>query len=134
TNECAIEKLQTIHSKLKLIHGNLSEEYPEQLMSTMYLPADAKVLELGGNVGRNSCVIATILNDSKNLVSVESSKESALLLQDNRDINGLQFHIEPSAISKVPLIQMGWNTIPSEVDQPGFFRVNTITFDELQKK
>ncbi len=128
------EKIQMIHSKLELIHGSLTEEYPEQLMTTMYLSSDAKVLELGGNVGRNSCVIASILQDSRNLVTIESCKEYAKDLQENRDHNGLNFHIEASAVSKVPLIQEGWTTIVSEVDLPGYVRVNTITFDEVQSK
>lgn len=128
------EKLKKIHSKLNLIHGSLAEEYPEQLMTAMFLPEIAKVLELGGNVGRNSCVIASILRNEKNLVTLESNGESAKLLQENRDHNGLKFHIEAAALSKVPLIQSGWITIPSDIVLDGFFRVNTITFHELQKK
>lgn len=49
--------MQKIHSKLNLILGNLLEEYPEQLMTAMYLKKNAKVLELGANIGRNTCVI-----------------------------------------------------------------------------
>ena len=129
-----VAHLNEIHSRLKLIHGKLLEEYPEQLMAAMFLPSNAKVIELGANVGRNTCVIGTILNDSRNLVAIESSKESAKLLQENRDYNQLQFHIEASAISKVRLIQSGWVTIPSEIDYPGYSPVDTITFDEVQKK
>jgi FkbM family methyltransferase len=134
TLDYATERLQLIHSKLRLIHGSLLEEFPEQLMTAMFLPEDAKVLELGGNVGRNSCVIASILNDSSNLVTMESCPKSAKLLKKNRDFNGLRFHIEVAAISKIPLIQSEWNSMPSTVDVPGFFRVNTMTFDEVQKK
>ena len=121
----ATAKLQAIHSNLTFFHGSLLDEYPEQLMTTIYLPSDAKVLELGGNVGRNSCIIASLLEDARNLVTVESS---------NRDYNGLQFHIEASAISKVPLIQSGWRSFPSAVDVPGYFRVDTISFDALQEQ
>jgi hypothetical protein len=127
-------KLQNIHSKLQLLHGNFQEEYPEQLMTAMYLSDDAKVLELGGNVGRNSCVIASILKNSKNLVTLESCPDSAVLLRKNRDINELKFNIEVSALSKRPLIQSGWTTIPSAVDLPGYFRLNIISFDDLQEK
>lgn len=127
-------RLQMIHEKLKLVHGSFLTEYPEQLMSVRYLSRDAKVLELGGNIGRNSCVIASILKHSTNFVTVESCPESAEILRQNRDLNGLKFHIEVSAVSKVPLIQKEWVTIPSVVDLPGFSRVNIISFDELQKK
>ncbi len=130
----AKHKLETIHSKLHLVHGSLAEEYPEQLMAAMYVSKNAKVLELGGNVGRNSCVIASILKKSKNLVVVESSSESAKLLQENRDANKLQFHIEASAISKVPLVQSGWKTVPSKVDLPGHTRIKTISYAKLKKK
>lgn len=126
-------RLHAAHARLRLVHGSLAEEYPEQLMTAMFLSSNAKVLELGANVGRNSCVIATLLNDSRNLVAVESSAGTAKLLQENRDMNGLQFHIVAGAISKVPLIQDGWwTTKPSDVDVPGWTRVNTMTFDEVQ--
>lgn len=130
----SVTKLQIIHSKLKLVHGSFDDEYPEQLMTAMFLPSDAKVLELGGNMGRNSCVIASILEDSRNLVVLESDKGFAGCLQRNRDCNALQFRIEASALSKIPLIQSGWNTIPSTVDLPGYFRVDTIDFNTLQRK
>lgn len=130
----ATQKLESIHSKLRLVHGSLSEEYPEQLMATMYLPSDAKVLELGGNIGRNSCVIAAILDDSRNLVTMEPNIEYINDLQENRDCNGLQFHIEASAVSMRPLIQLGWDTFPSEEILPGYSRVSTINFEQLQKK
>ncbi len=134
SREEGINKLQKIHSKLRLLHGSFEDEYPEQLMAAMYLHPDAKVLELGGNVGRNSCVIGSILQDSRNLVILESDKRSAECLQQNRDYNNLQFHIEASALSKIPLIQSDWTSKPSNVDLPGFFRVDTIIFDEVQKK
>lgn len=130
----AMARLQLIHSKLDLLHGSLLEEYPQQLMATMFLPEDAKVIELGGNFGRNSCVIASLLNDSRNLVVLESCLDYAILLEENRNINGLKFHIEASAISKVPLIQLGGKTIPNKVEVPGYPRVNTITFNQLQNK
>ena len=130
----AITQLQRIHSGIKLIHGDISLEYAEQLMASMYLPSDAKVLELGGNVGRNSCVISTILKNSGNLVTVEPSKIWARQIEQNRDYNNLHFYVEASAVSQVPLIQKGWITIPSEIDLPDYTRVDTITFNDLQSK
>ena len=127
-------RLQSVHNKLRLLYGSFQEEYPEQLMTAMYLPSDAKVLELGANVGRNSCVIASLLSDSRNLVSVESCPDSARYLQKNRDHNRLKFHIEASAVSKIPLIQRGWFTIPGNEVLPGYVKVKTITFDQLQRK
>jgi hypothetical protein len=51
TTQQIIEK---IHSKLNIKHGNLSDELPEQKMSVRYLKGNEKVLEIGGNIGRNS--------------------------------------------------------------------------------
>ena len=130
----AQDQLQKIHSSLRFSYGSLQDEYPEQLMAALFIPPEAQVLELGGNIGRNSCVIASLLKNSKNLVTMECSKESAKLLRKNRDRNKLQFRIEEAAISKVPLIQSGWMTIPSEEEKPGFVRVNTLSFEEVQKK
>ena len=61
------QQLSDLHSKLKLNYGNFSEEYPEQEMAVMYIKPDDIVLEIGGNIGRNSCIIGSLLNDSKNL-------------------------------------------------------------------
>jgi predicted O-methyltransferase YrrM len=35
-----------------------------------YLDSNSKVLELGGNIGRVSLIIASILNNDKNLVVI----------------------------------------------------------------
>ena len=128
------EKLQGIHSKINLMYGTLDQEYNEQLMTVMYLPKDAKVLEIGGNIGRVSCVIASILTHQDNFVTLESVPGYAMQLQENRDLNGFKFHIEAAALSKVPLIQQGCNSFPSEVLLPGHIWVKTITFADLQKK
>ena len=47
-------KIKNIHSKLKIKHGSFDEELPEQKMAVKYLNGNEKVLEIGGNIGRNS--------------------------------------------------------------------------------
>ena len=59
-------KLYNIHSKLKLNYGSFYEELPEQKMAVRYLTGNEKVLEIGGNIGRNSLIIASILNSNNN--------------------------------------------------------------------
>lgn len=59
--------LTKIHSILVFRHGNLQEEYPEQCLTCQFIRPHDIVLEIGGNIGRNSCIIASILNDSSNL-------------------------------------------------------------------
>jgi FkbM family methyltransferase len=132
----AIDKLKHIHNVLKLDYGSFSEEYPEQIMATKFLKGNEKVLEIGGNIGRNSLVIAHILNSNgnNNFVSLECSDESAQMLTHNKNLNKLQFQIEPSALSKRNLIQRNWDTIQSNVLLDGYKHVNTINWDTLCSK
>ena len=132
------QKLADLHSKLKLNHGNFSEEYPEQEMVAMYIKPDDIVLELGGNIGRNSCIIASLLNDSKNLVVFESFNIIAQQLKENRDLNNLNFHIEDCAISKCDLYQKDWNTKPdnemNSEDYNNWTKIKTSTWSDIKNK
>lgn len=129
-------KLRGIHNYISLSFGNMSEEFPEQLMAAMYIRETDTVLEIGANIGRNTCVIASLLNDDTRLVTLECCQEYVKQLQVNRDQNGFNFHIEASALSKVGLMQQGWNTFLSGegVTPAGYTKVNTITFSELETK
>lgn len=126
-------RLLQIHSSLQLRHGSLHEEFPEQMMAINYLNGDEKVLEIGGNIGRNSCVIGRILNHS-DFVSMECDPAIAEQLIENRDLNQLTFHVENAALSKRKLIQKGWDTIPSDVLLEEHAWVPTITLEELNEK
>ncbi len=109
------KKLTDIHNKLQIRYGSFKEELPEQKMVVRYLKGHEKVLEIGGNIGRNSLVIAYILDNPSNFVTLESDVNIAEQLRENMVLNSLNFHIESSALSNRTLIQSGWNTIPSEV-------------------
>jgi len=126
-------KLATIHTKYKLTYGQFWEELPEQKMAARYLTGKEKVLEIGGNLGRNTFVIAHIVGDD-NLVTLESNPLFAAQLMVNRNMNGRHFHIEASALSARKLIQNHWTSQPSEVLQDDHQWVNTITWADLQKK
>jgi FkbM family methyltransferase len=129
------DTLQKIHSKLQIIGGYFIHELEEQLMSVNYLKGDEKVLEIGGNIGRNSMVIASLLGENQNnLVVLETDEKNASILRQNRELNNMNFHIEISALSKRKLIQKGWDTIPSEKLLDGYKWVNTITLKELRDK
>ena len=128
----ATQRLLTIHNQLSLIHGSLHEEFPEQLMAAMFISENDKVLEIGGNVGRNSCVIGSMLKNSNQLVVAESDFETAVQLVNNRENNRLGFLVENSAISCVLLYQYGWDTTPEY--KPGFIPIQTITYTELKNK
>jgi len=128
------KKLTDIHNKLQIRYGSFKEELPEQKMVVRYLKGHEKVLEIGGNIGRNSLVIAYILDNPSNFVTLESDVNIAEQLRENMVLNSLNFHIESSALSNRTLIQSGWNTIPSEVLQEGYKFVNTITLSNLLYK
>jgi len=128
--------INEIHSKLMLKYGSFEEELPEQKMSVKFLTGNEKVLEIGGNIGRNSLVIAYILNKNNNndFVVLESNFNIYNQLVENRNLNNFNFHIENAALSKRPLIQKGWDTIPSSVVLDGYSPVNIINYDELKNK
>jgi FkbM family methyltransferase len=105
-------KLKHIHEKLKFVGGSLKHEFPEQLMSVKFIHPNAKVLEIGSNIGRNTLVIASLLKSSKNLLTLETSSESANILTQNRDINKFKFQIINAALSKTPLFQQSWKCLP----------------------
>lgn len=127
-------KIENIHSKLKLNYGTLEDELPEQKMIVKYLKGDEKILEIGGNIGRSSLVIASILENTNNLLTLESDENISKQLIENRESNNMKFHIESSALSKRKLIQKDWDSKPSETLEPGFKWVNTITLEQLKMK
>lgn len=131
------ENLESIHSKLNFQFGSIKDEYPEQLISMQFVSPHHTVLELGGNIGRNSCVIGSILNNSENLLVVESDLDNAAKLKTNRDNNNLSFLIEDSAISQTELYQKDWLTKPVDEIQGNveeWKKIKTITWSELKNK
>ena len=120
--------------KLKLDFGSFNDEYPEQIMVVKFLKGHEKVLEIGANIGRNTLIIASILDNQQNLVTMESCPNIFKQLQHNKILNNMNFFTENSALSKKKLIQKDWDTIQSDVLLDGYQNVNTITYDQLQKK
>jgi FkbM family methyltransferase len=127
------EELLKLQNLLTIKYGNFTEEYPEQKMAYMYLTGSEKVLEIGGNIGRNSLIIGSIV-DNRHFVTLECDPNNAKMLCENRDNNSMTFHVEPSALSLKRLIQKGWNTLQSDVLLDGYSDVSIISFDQLQKK
>lgn len=134
SREDALLLLQQLHSTLRLSHGTFEDEFPEQVMAAQYLQADDLVLELGGNIGRNSLVISHLLKDSRQLVTLETDPTIADQLHQNREQNGLGFHIVCAALSAQRLIQSGWTTetMPSDQRIPeGYQEVKTVDYTSL---
>ena len=128
--------LLKMQSEINLQFGEWDEELPETLMASHWLKGHEKVLEIGGNIGRNSLIIGKLLKDSRNLVTMECGQNFADQLEINRDTNNLHFHIEKAALSKRKLIQKGWTVSESlSEDIPeGYELVKTITLPELRAK
>lgn len=136
-------KLNLIHRIIPLKHDWFGTEIPEQVLAIKFLTGNEKVLEIGSNLGRNTFVMSYILNknNNTNLVSLESSSETYKKLVENKEGTGLNCFLENAALSKRNLIQQietstpsSWETIESDVVLEGYQKVNTITFNELEKK
>lgn len=139
SDEEVIAKLEQIQSRLTLLHGELKDEFNEQKMAVRFLRGHEKVLEIGGNVGRVSCVIASILNDVGNTdyIVLESVPDSANKLEENRKHNKLNFTVENHALSLRPLEQFAWNVrekAQNAKEDPGWFPVPSMTYSELTAK
>ena len=127
-------KLKDIHSKLKIKYVDFTtHEYPEQCMSVRYIKGHEKVLEIGANVGRNSLILSYLLDDSRNLVSLECDYLTYQRLLENKELNNFNCKCINAALSARQLIQKDWDTIPSDVLLEGYTRVNTITLPELKE-
>ena len=85
------------------VFNHLYIERTEQLHAEKYIPADAKVLELGARYGTVSCVINKRLSNPYNQVSVEPDHRVWNALENNRDSNGCSFHILKGAVSNKKL-------------------------------
>lgn len=130
----AADKVAHIHRQLRFAGGSMLDEMPEQSMAVAYIRPDARVLELGANIGRNTLVIAALLDDDTNLVALECDPVAVELLRNNRYLNGMGFHIEPSALSYRRLMQKGWATVPGEELREDYRWVHTITTEEVRAK
>lgn len=135
------DKLSIIHKNLQIEHGDFTDEYPEQLLVATYVKPCNKVLELGANIGRNSLVIASILEDQNNLVTLEINHRVAVCLYRNMMLNLYKFNIEECALSYRKLMQSDWVTYLYDEDKMNknnnettYDEVDIITFEELEKE
>ena len=127
-------KLEYIHRNVAFFGGDIKDEYPEQYLTAKYLPVDAKVLEIGANIGRNTMTISSILRDESQFVTLECDPVSADVLKRNRDLNGFKFHVEESALSDRNLYQKAWNTYSEDSRPKDSVQIKTITWPKLQEK
>ena len=132
------KKLLEIQSKIKLVHGDFNMEIPEMLMSIKFLNGNEKVLELGSNVGRNTFIIASILNNNgnNNLVTLECNPAIYNQLIINKQNNKFNFYAENCALSSKYVFSKGWDTLTKDTPEvpSGYISVKTITYSNLLMK
>ena len=90
----SVVELTKIHNSLELKHGDFAGKLVEQLLCLMYIGPEKDtltgILEIGGYLGRTSCVMSRLLGGSC-LVVIEPNKEFCDKLIENRDHNNLNF-------------------------------------------
>ena len=134
-----LNELQKRFTLLIYEHGGFEAEYPEQLMIMRYVNENDKVLEIGGQVGRTSHIIQTIVNNPKHHVIMECDPKTAKKLRTNLNFNTYNNAIiETAGLSHVKLYMTGGGVDAPrhfEKDIPsGAVEIPTITYSELCKK
>ena len=119
---------------------DLSKEIYEQLYVLKYMNRDAKVLELGGNIGRVSLVMASVLHDDSNLVVIEPFKKVATINIHHKETNCFNYNVETKILGTEPLylVNHSWETMANRVSKENIDNrcelIEHITFEELQEK
>lgn len=126
-------QLYDLYQQLKITYGTFDDKVPEQKMILKCFTGNETVLELGGNVGQKSLIIAKLVQPN-HLVSLESHAFRASKLEENKNLNQFSFFVENAALSQRTLITQDFQTIPSDVLLDGYQWVNTITWDALTTK
>jgi FkbM family methyltransferase len=111
-------------------------ERVEQSMNMRFLRGTESVLELGACIGRNSLVIASILNKhGGGQVSVEANPDIAKQLKESQLASGLRFNIVDRPLSRQRMIVRKWVSQcigPKAKVPPGWREVPTITLQSLK--
>ena len=134
-------RLAKLHERFAGVNfaGDYMEEYNEQILAVSLISPDARVLELGANVGRNTAVIAMLLRDPSRLVSFETSHFEACAAKLNLAKLGLgRVCVEEAAVSSIRLQQSMWLTRPIPPGQSGpdkgWTEVRTIPYAAVLKR
>ncbi len=134
SNLSEMDRLAQIHQLINpTFFVDMRHEYNEQLMNLKFVKPNAKVLELGSNVGCNALLIASILDDDRNLVTLETDPDTYTILNYNKKRNGYNFHSVNAALSARRIIQQGHFSRVSDQTPHNAFVPNIIGFDDLQK-
>jgi FkbM family methyltransferase len=113
-------------------------ECGERLSCYENIYKDDIVLEIGGNMGLCSVIIADNLRDSSNLVVVEPSLKAVKKLNNTKQEYNHKFHIFNGCISKTPLYIKNNYFLDyvslTDIEKPDYLKVENLTYNELEKK
>lgn len=137
------DRLTELHKRLKLKGGQFTDELDEQVMAVTYLQRHHKVLEIGADIGTNTCIIASLCDTPPVVVECNNAIESTL--RQNVKSNGLDINLEMGALTKGKLIyrhttngyRIGQHTIPLKDGQSipeGYSEIRSIDYDYLVQK
>lgn len=136
----SIQKLLAIQNTLAStfdFESMFRSEFMEQLFCVNFIGPEERVLEIGGNIGRCSCIIASILhNPQQQLVVIECNPNLVSKLYLNSAIHRFHFGIEDAALSNRPLYftEQGLTSYTHVKKKKGSIPIKTIKYQDFRKK
>ena len=86
-----LKKIKIVSRNNKLVHDDYEDD--EVTLLRAFIQEADKVIELGGRLGKSSCVINKLLKTKRHHVVIEPNKSVLNLLETNRDNNNCKFQI-----------------------------------------
>ena len=134
----AVKRLKDLHQSMVELPKDYTDEFMEQVMSCIHLKGNERVLEIGGNIGRNTAVLGQIMKTAGaggSVTTLETLKDEASQLKKLVERNGFPVKVVNAALSKVELVQSGWNTAPKGADNTEDWEdINTVTLEDLTEE
>tara|TARA_Y100000748_G_scaffold288058_1_gene272656 strand:- start:9365 stop:10342 length:978 start_codon:yes stop_codon:yes gene_type:complete len=134
----ATDRLSRLHDGMVELPEDHALEHMEQVMSCMHVRGTERILEIGGNVGRNTAVLGQIMKERAaggSITTLETLKDEAGRLEKLVRTNGFPVKVVNAALSRTELVQYGWNTAPKGAPgTEGWWDVQTVALEELTKE
>jgi FkbM family methyltransferase len=115
---------------------SFNHELPEQAMIYSFLSPNAKVLEIGGNIGRSTAIIGKVLEKGDGEAYIlETLKEAYSKNKNMCEKNGFKCSLINAALSEHNLVQKGWTTaLEGSPGTKNWEKIPTITYEELKSQ
>lgn len=127
-------KLVELQRKIQHKPGDFSNEFPEQAMILTFLSPDAKVLEIGGNIGRSTAIIGKVIeNGDGEAYVLETLKDPYNKNKSMCEKNNFKCTLINAALSEHNLVQSSWNTaIEGSPGTKNWTKIPSITYENLK--